>query len=127
MEVATGRCDGVDLAHRSQERHPLPGPGDEAPHDEKPQRAIDSGRTEQAEGGDEGGEPPALKSEWVLGEHQARGERRGGDEHGRGLELLDGLAAHWGTQPTGLGKTLWAVFPSAARAAPDQVHTPSRG
>lgn len=31
----------------------------------------------------------------------------GGDTHGRGLELVDGLADRWGWQPEGAGKHIW--------------------
>ncbi|UUS31651.1 MULTISPECIES: ATP-binding protein [Streptomyces] len=31
----------------------------------------------------------------------------GGDTHGRGLELVDGLADRWGWQPEGGGKRIW--------------------
>ncbi|WP_236243036.1 ATP-binding protein [Streptomyces sp. CC228A] len=31
----------------------------------------------------------------------------GGDTHGRGLELVDGLADRWGWQPEGAGKRIW--------------------
>lgn len=31
-------------------------------------------------------------------------------ESGRGLELLEALAARWGTRPTATGKTVWCVI-----------------
>ncbi|WP_251076677.1 ATP-binding protein [Streptomyces benahoarensis] len=31
----------------------------------------------------------------------------GDDTHGRGLELVDGLADRWGWQPEGVGKRIW--------------------
>ena len=31
-------------------------------------------------------------------------------EHGRGLQIVDALAAHWGTESRGAGKRVWAVL-----------------
>ncbi|WP_030663115.1 ATP-binding protein [Streptomyces rimosus] len=38
------------------------------------------------------------------------------DARGRGLVLVDELAAHWGTEPRPFGKTVWAEFVNARQA-----------
>ncbi|MFJ9798277.1 ATP-binding protein [Streptomyces sp. NPDC101145] len=49
----------------------------------------------------------------------------GADTHGRGLELVDGLADRWGWQPEGRGKRIWCEVDRAAPAvAPAAVREP---
>lgn len=39
------------------------------------------------------------------------------DEHGRGLRIIDALSEHWGwTRQHPLGKTVWAMLPTAEQA-----------
>ncbi|MFT2015820.1 ATP-binding protein [Streptomyces sp. 796.1] len=40
------------------------------------------------------------------------------DTHGRGLELVDGLADRWGWKPEGNGKSIWCEVDRQAPAAP---------
>ena len=39
------------------------------------------------------------------------------DEGGRGLALLDAMAAAWGVEPSRSGKTVWYELPLTTRAA----------
>ncbi|WNE98256.1 ATP-binding protein [Streptomyces luomodiensis] len=41
-----------------------------------------------------------------------------GDTHGRGLELVDGLADRWGWQPEGAGKRIWCEIDRAKGEEP---------
>ncbi|MEE4593269.1 ATP-binding protein [Streptomyces sp. DSM 41524] len=41
-----------------------------------------------------------------------------GDTHGRGLELVDGLADRWGWQPEGSGKRIWCEIDRAKGEEP---------
>ncbi len=46
----------------------------------------------------------------------------GGDTHGRGLELVDGLADRWGWQPEGAGKRIWCEVDRSAPVFTTVVH-----
>ncbi|MFJ7158766.1 ATP-binding protein [Streptomyces sp. NPDC101118] len=43
-----------------------------------------------------------------------RAHRRPDEDGGRGIFLIDQLAAHWGTRPEEVGKTIWADLPVSA-------------
>ncbi|GGQ04869.1 ATP-binding protein [Streptomyces roseolilacinus] len=48
----------------------------------------------------------------------------GADTHGRGLELVDGLADRWGWQPEGRGKRIWCEVDRSAPALAPVMHEP---
>lgn len=48
----------------------------------------------------------------------------GGDTHGRGLELVDGLADRWGWQPEGAGKRIWCEVDRGAPVFTTVVREP---
>jgi len=49
-----------------------------------------------------------------------------GDEHGRGLAVVDAIADQWGSELTSAGRVTWCVFGCAAPAEPlnTGVHVP---
>ncbi|MCQ0023208.1 ATP-binding protein [Streptomyces somaliensis DSM 40738] len=48
----------------------------------------------------------------------------GADTHGRGLELIDGLADRWGWQPEGRGKRIWCEVDRSAAVLARAVREP---
>ncbi len=48
----------------------------------------------------------------------------GADTHGRGLELIDGLADRWGWQPEGRGKRIWCEMDRSPAVLARAAHEP---